>query len=125
MKELDDFEALHKGTHVFLTVLAEYVDAFKSRTLSYSTRITKLASVVFFIRLWNLWLAKEGRSQSLHGLTSETVADVELSVASFCFVVAQFAELETDAVFDPERMVRLRSDRLLIGLIEIVVRAGI
>ncbi len=106
MSKLTDFNSRHLGAHLFISVISEYMECFTSRSISYTSRVEKLAFVVGFVRYWNKSLtATASLSQASNGLTSETCCDIELSVASFITVLATFGDFNLKAEFDPEKMV--------------------
>lgn len=96
----------YRSTLAFLDVIAGYSDAFTSRTATYYDRLVALSTTVFFIRLWNRWLTTSSDlSVTANGLTPETTADFELSVAAYFTVVGVFDEYKLTGEFDPIRMV--------------------
>jgi hypothetical protein len=112
---LDEYAMLHKGTKVYLEMCREFHDAFASKDLSLSKRIEKLAYVVFFMRIWNVWLnIKKAEPQSflsrdVNGISYQACCDLEICVGAFCTVVAILADnpqfQHVKFPFDPQRMV--------------------
>jgi len=116
ISKLDEFESIHKGTYVYLNVCYEFYNAFSSRDMSLEGRIESLAYVVFFFRLWNLWLndmqKKKKFSRDRNGVSNQAYCDLELCVGAFCTIVgiiSDFPEFQHlgNAIFDPERMVSI------------------
>jgi hypothetical protein len=79
---LDDYESVHKGTHAFLTLIAEYAAIFTDPGLSVQERIERVGFVTGFIRGWRSWIVRSKLDQQRHFLTRETAVDVEISLAA-------------------------------------------
>jgi hypothetical protein len=94
-KQMADNEKL-LGLLTYLTLASEYLSAFTGGK-SLLGKIESLAYVVFFLRLWSLWLQSDSARRSgltldKNGVTVQTRMDVELSAAAVINVGAWCSE---------------------------------
>ena len=92
---LPDFEERHKGTHAFLSVIAEFISMYEDDSLSWVARVESAGYVVHFLRYWRAWVADApGHTLGKHFVTPEALLDVEIACAAFVNLVGLWKDLD-------------------------------
>ena len=68
-----------KGTIVYLWMMSCIRDAFFDKALSPIKRLSLMWEVVFFLRIWRLWLYNNGYSEADHFITQNAYICIELN----------------------------------------------
>jgi hypothetical protein len=92
---LPDFEERHKGTHAFLSVIAEFISMYEDDSLPWVARVESAGYVVHFLRYWRAWVAAApDHTLGKHFVTPEALLDVEIACAAFVNLVGLWKDFE-------------------------------
>ena len=82
------------GLCAYLMIMQLYLSVFTVDDLDLGEIIERLATVVFFCRIWNRWLKSQpGLSVEYNGLTYQTYNDLELSCANVINVLSFYPDI--------------------------------
>ena len=67
------------GTAVYLALMRHIKECFFNKAISPATRLYLLWKVVFFMRIWRIWLECNELSESDHFITNNAYVCIELN----------------------------------------------